>query len=298
MTTFILFAKLFFKRIGRRKSAVYSPAYATPDLVRIQHPDPSKIQITWVGHTTFLIQVAGLNILTDPIWSNRASPVSWAGPRRQSQPGIALSRLPYIDLCLISHSHYDHLDRPTIQKLKKSPHYVTPPHLKRWFAKLGILNVTELLWWKSTTVGDVRITAVPAKHWSRRSLWEKESAGWCGYVLETPAGVIYFAGDTGYEPTYFKEIGKRFTTVDVALIPIGAYYPQEVFGRHHVDPKQAVVLHQEVGAKQSVGMHWGAFKLTQEPLDEPPVLLQHEVREAGLHDNAFIAMKIGETKVV
>src|SRR5207247_827776 len=149
----------------------YVPEYANPNLEQIKNPDPSKIQITWVGHSTFLLQVAGKNILTDPVWSNHASPLSFMGPKRYARPGIAMSDLPKIDLVLVSHTHYDHLDRPTIQKLSASMHYIVPPNVAKWFAQLRIKNVTELSWWANTTVGDIKITAVPANHWSKRNLW-------------------------------------------------------------------------------------------------------------------------------
>ena len=279
------------------ETAPYVPQYAIPSLERIKNPDPSKIQVTWVGHSTFLIQAAGRNILTDPIWSNRASPVQWAGPKRYARPGVAFTDLPNIDIALISHTHYDHLDRPTIKKLGASPRYILPTNLAPWFAQFGIRNVTELPWWSSTDIGSIRISAVPANHWSKRNLWGKEKAGWGGYVIESPAGVIYFAGDTGYHADYFKEIGKRFPRIDLALIPVGAYYPREIFGRYHIDPKEAVTVHREVGAKKSIGIHWGTFKLTQEPLGEPPVLLASEATAAGLPADEFTVMKIGETRV-
>ncbi len=276
----------------------YVPEYATPDLERIAHPDPSKVQVTWIGHSTFLVQVAGCSILTDPIWSERASPVSWAGPRRYARPGVSLAELPPVDVVLISHTHYDHLDRPTIKQLGASPRYVLPPNLAPWFARLGIRNVVELPWWESADMSGIKVTAVPAKHWSKRNVFGRNTAGWGGYIIESPVGTIYFAGDTGYHPDYFKEIGKRFPHIDLALLPVGAYYPRAVFGRYHIDPREAVVLHKELGARRSVGMHWGTFKLTQEPLGEPPLFLASEVAAAGLAADTFSTMQIGETRVL
>ena len=299
MTILIRVFKWYFARMrDERISKPYVPQYGQSDLEKIKNPDSSRIQITWVGHSTFLIQVAGFNILTDPMWSNRASPVSWGGPRRHARPGLTLANLPAVDVVLISHTHYDHLDRPTIKKLGASARYVLPINLAPWFAQLGIGNVIELPWWSATDEGGVRITAVPAKHWSKRNLWGKEDAGWGGYIIETSDKRIYFAGDTGYDSEYFKEIGKRFPGITLALIPIGAYYPQGVFGRYHIDPSEAVKVHKEVGAKKSIGMHWGTFKLTQEPLDEPPILLATEAANANLSNDEFSAMKIGETRVL
>jgi len=275
----------------------YVPEYAQPDLAKINDPDPAKIQLTWVGHATFLIQVAGMNILTDPIWSERASPVQWGGPKRFAHAGMRFDHLPKIDVVLISHTHYDHLDRNTILRLGNAPHYVLPENLGEWFRRERITNVTELPWWKTSRISELKITAVPAKHWSKRKMFGKEHDGWGGYAVETPAGVLYFVGDTGYHNEYFKEIGKRFPHIDLALIPIGAYYPRPIFGMMHIDPHDAVVIHKEVHAKRSIAMHWGVFKLTQEPLDEPPLELARQVKAANIPQEQFSAMKIGETAV-
>jgi L-ascorbate metabolism protein UlaG (beta-lactamase superfamily) len=279
------------------KSPPYVPEYASPDIARIQKPDREKIQLTWVGHATFLIQVAGINILTDPIWSERASPVSWLGPKRHARPGIRFEDLPRIDVVLVSHTHYDHLDRPTILRLGNAPLYIVPKRVGAWFKNENITNVVELPWWSKTAVQAITIHAVPAKHWSKRWLFGNEQdIGWSGYVVETPVGAVYFAGDTGYHPEYFKNIGKNFDNIDIGLIPIGAYYPQEVFGNYHIDPCEALEVHKEVGAKQSVGMHWGVFKLTQEPVAEPPVLLAKERDALNIQPREFSTMKIGETR--
>jgi N-acyl-phosphatidylethanolamine-hydrolysing phospholipase D len=275
----------------------YTPEYAFPDIEKIRHPDPSRIQLTWIGHATFLIQVAGATILTDPIWSGRASPVQWAGPKRFAHAGLRFDHLPKIDVVLISHTHYDHLDRNTVLQLGNAPQYVLPRNLGEWFRREGITNVTELHWWKTTRIGELKITAVPANHWSKRSIFGKEDHGWGGYIIETPAGTIYFVGDTGYHNEYFKEIGTRFPDIDIALIPIGAYYPRPVFGAYHIDPHDAVVIHTEVGAKRSIAMHWGVFKLTQEPLGEPPLELARQLKLAGIPPEEFSVMKIGGTSV-
>jgi L-ascorbate metabolism protein UlaG (beta-lactamase superfamily) len=287
-----------FSGTERKNDPNYVPEYAQPDLEKIRNPDPSKTQLTWVGHSTFLIQVAGMNILTDPIWSQRASPVQWAGPKRQSRAGIRFEDLPKIDVVLISHTHYDHLDRNTILKLGNLPRYFVPERVGAWFANEGVTNVTELSWWKSGKAGALTISAVPAKHWSKRWAYGIEDMGWGGYVIESSAGTIYFAGDTGYHDEYFKEIGKKFPHIDVGLIPIGAYYPRPVFGRFHIDPEEAIKVHKEVGAKKSVGMHWGTFKLTQEPLGEPPLELARQREAADMSAEEFSAMKLGETRAL
>ncbi|MDE1924949.1 MAG: MBL fold metallo-hydrolase [Patescibacteria group bacterium] len=300
MSPRLSFLQWFF---GRRRAATknvpeYVPEYTAPDLARINSPDPAKIQVTWVGHATFLIQVAGLNILTDPIWSERAFMVQFLGPRRQARPGIAFEDLPTIDLVLVSHTHYDHLDRRTILKLGDAPQYIVPTGVARWFTKERIKNVTELSWWQSTTVRALAIYSVPAKHWSMRWILRKEEAGWGGYVIESPAGGIYFVGDTAYDESYFKQIGERFLDIAVALIPIGAYHPRHIFQGVHIDPQEAVIIHQEVGAKQSIGMHWGVFKMTEEKLHEPPLQLMQEVAAARIPPEEFSVMKFGETKIL
>ena len=197
---------------------------------------------------------------------------------------------------LISHTHYDHLDRPTILRLGNTPRYFIPTNTKAWFAQVGAKKATELEWWQGTDAGTVKISSVPAEHWSRRKVFGKEKAGWGGYVIESSVGNVYFAGDTGFHSQYFKDIGKRFEKIDVGLIPIGAYYPREIFGRYHIDPREAIIVHQEVGAKRSVGMHWGTFMLTQEPLDEPPKELARQREAEGIAPEEFSVLKIGETR--
>lgn len=221
--------------------------------------------------------------------------MSFAGPKRQARPGLDWKDLPPIDVVLVSHTHYDHLDRPTIKNLGKEPCYFIPTNMTQWFSALQISNTKELQWWESERVGDILITSVPANHWSKRKPWVKNDAGWGGYVIETPAGTVYFAADTGKHNSYFKEIGKKFPNIDLGLIPIGAYYPQWIFGRFHVNPHDAVEIHKQVGAKKSIGMHWGVFKLTEEPLQEPPEKLAEDAAKAGLPPEEFTVLKIGET---
>ena len=273
----------------------YRPRVLAPDLKRLQNPDPKVIQVTWIGHCTFLIQTAGFNLLTDPIFSERASPVSFMGPRRQAPPGVALESLPPIAAVVISHNHYDHLDAPTVQRLGPGPRFFVPLGLAAWFQESGLKNVTELDWGQSAVLGPVRFHSVPVQHFSQRTPFNRNQSLWCGWVLETPAGKIFFAGDAGYSPD-FQEIGARFGAMRLSLIPIGGYMPRWFMKTMHLHPPEAVRVHRDLRARVSIGMHWGTFKLTDEPLSEPPVYLEQALQEAGLPPEQFITLGIGETR--
>jgi len=274
----------------------FVPPIVAPDLNSINHPDPDSIQVTWIGHASFLIQVHGLNILTDPMFSERASPVSFAGPKRLAPPGVALKDLPKIDAVIISHNHYDHLDSETVKALGNAPRYSVPLGFAPWFEKRGITNVQELDWWGSAELGGLRFHAVPAQHFSSRTPFDRNEMLWSGWVIETPAGKVYFSGCTGYAPL-FQEIGTRLGPMRLSFIPIGGYSPRWFMRAMHVDPPEAVRIHQDVQSEQSVGMHWATFKLTDEHLSEPPVYLNKALKEAGITEDKFIVMKIGETRV-
>ncbi len=274
----------------------YTPRVVAPDLARLRHPDPRAIQVTWVGQDTFLLQTAGLNILTDPIFSPRASPVSFIGPRRLAPPGVPWEQLPRIHAVFISHNHYDHLDAPTVQRLGRGPRFFVPLGLGDWFKGLGLAeNVTELDWWQTATLGPLRVVSVPAQHFSMRTPFDRNRSLWCGWVLEAPAGKIYFAGCSGYSP-YFSEIGTRFGPLALSLLPIGCYQPRWFMKPMHLNPPEAVRVHRELRSRASIGMHWGTFKLTDEPLGEPPVYLRQALQDAGVPQEEFITLGFGETR--
>lgn len=274
----------------------YQPIMAKPDLNQLHHPDPHTIQVTWIGHSTFLVQVAGINLLTDPIFSDRASPVSFAGPKRRVPPGVAFEDLPPIHAVVVSHNHYDHLDYRTVTRLGNGTRFFAPLGLGRWFQKNGLTQVTELDWWDSAKLGPLRFQAVPAQHFSVRTMFDGNETLWCSWVVDSPAGRIYFTGDTGYSPD-FKEIGARLGPMRLALIHIGGYRPRWFMKPMHLNPEEAVRVHQDVRSRQSIGMHWGTFKLTDEPLSEPPRFLSRVLRQNNIPEEQFLVMKIGETRV-
>jgi N-acyl-phosphatidylethanolamine-hydrolysing phospholipase D len=254
--------------------------------------------LTWVGHDTFLLQAAGLNILTDPHFTKRTSPVNWAGPERLAPLGLALKDLPPIDLVLISHNHYDHLDERTVKWLSRhNPDalFIVPLGVKRWFQRRRLGNTIELDWWQAHVADRFKVTAVPVQHFSGRTATDRNRTLWCGFVLEIAGKKLFFAGDSGYSKD-FADIGAAFAPFDLALIPIGAYEPRWFMRAMHVNPEEAVRIHRDVGAKQSVAMHWGTFRLTEEPLDEPPKHLAIALKDAGIPADEFWVMQHGETR--
>ena len=265
----------------------------------IQTPT-KRLQVTWLGHSTFLLQYKGINILTDPIFSDRASPLSFVGPKRYIPHVVDYAALPPIDAVVISHNHYDHLDTRTIEQLSAQAHFYVPLGLAAWFADRGVATqrVTELDWWQASDFGDVRFQALPSQHWSARGLGDRFNTLWASWSIRIADKLIWFAGDTGYNATQFKQIGEHLNGPDLALIPIGAYAPRWFMQAYHVNPQEAVKIHQDVGAKTSIGMHWGTFPLTAEPPQEPPTKLHEALQEAGLDTKAFSTMVVGETRII
>jgi len=265
--------------------------------------------VTWIGHASTLVQLGGLNLLTDPVFSERVSPLSFVGPKRHVPPALSPSQLPHIDLVLISHNHYDHLDDASVRALASQPGgaplFIVPLGNKAWMAERGIVNVVELDWWQSHPVatpgGPVEVVLTPAQHWSGRGLNDRMATLWGGYAVFAPDCHLFFSGDTGYSKD-FRDIHERFAPrqrdggFDVALIAIGAYEPRWFMTSQHVNPAEAVQIHLDLGAKQSIGVHWGTFELTDESLDEPPRHLADARLAKGLADDAFITLAIGETR--
>ena len=249
----------------------------------------------WIGHSSFLINNYDLNIITDPIFSNRASPLSFIGPKRLIKPAISYKNLPKIDVVVISHNHYDHLDLASIKKLNSiNPDtiFLVPLKLKNWFLNKGIKNVFEFEWWQSKTIKNTTFTFVPVQHWSRRGLFDKNKSLWGGWWVENSNIKLVHLGDTGYSKD-FVEINKRLGNPDIAFIPIGAYSPRRIMKKSHMNPKEALDAALDLGAKKSIGMHWGTFILTIEPIREPKNLLNNLVTENNLDENFFVTIKPG-----
>jgi N-acyl-phosphatidylethanolamine-hydrolysing phospholipase D len=258
---------------------------------------PPSTTITWVGHATLLVQVDGLNVLTDPQWSDRAGPTSWLGPRRLGPPGLAFEALPRIDVVVISHDHYDHLDLPTVKRLAAAhdPLFIVPLGLKPWFADNGMTHVEELDWWQEREHGGVRFICVPAQHFSQRSFWDANRRLWASWAIVGREKRLYFAGDTGYFAG-FKEAGRRLGPFDVAALPIGAYVPAEIMKWVHVTPEESVQAFVDLGARTMVAMHWGTFDLADEPLDEPPVRMIAAIQRRNIEASRAWILKVGESR--
>ncbi len=262
--------------------------------------------VTWIGHATLLVQIGGINVLTDPIFSQRASPLPFLGPQRAQPPGLVLAELPHIDAVVISHNHYDHLDLPSLQALQGQaggpPLVVVPRGNQAWLQGEGLSRVVELDWWQSTAVQGVQIMLTPVQHWSGRGLGDRLKTLWGGYALLSPDQRVYFSGDTGYSPD-FAEVarrlalnGERAPVFDLALLAIGGYEPRWFMREQHMNPAEAVQAMLDLRAARAIGMHWGTFELTDEALDEPPRALAAARQERGLSEADFGVLAIGQTR--
>jgi N-acyl-phosphatidylethanolamine-hydrolysing phospholipase D len=264
------------------------------------------MRITWVGHSTFVLQLGGLNLLTDPMWSERAAPVRFAGPRRWVPPGVSRDALPPIDVVLISHNHYDHLDDATVRWLAArdpAATWLAPVGVGSFLRARGVGTVAELDWLDDGRVGEVTVACTPAQHFSSRGFGDRDRTLWCGWTVRHGARAVYFAGDTGYHPA-FTEIGARYGPFDAALLPVGAYEPRWFMRAAHMNPEEAVRAYLDLrgtaagAAPLMVPMHWGTFKLTDEPMDEPPARVRAAWSAAGLPGERLWVPAHGETRVV
>ncbi|HAJ26454.1 MAG TPA: hypothetical protein DCG53_04285 [Syntrophus sp. (in: bacteria)] len=265
------------------------------------------ISVTPVGHATFLIQMDDLNILIDPIWSDRCSPVSWMGPQRYSQPGIRFEDLPPIDVVLVSHNHYDHLDLPTLERLAErgTPRSIVPLGNLDLVRGAGIPTVDELDWWESVRVSpDVTITLVPAQHFSSRTIWDRNITLWGGFVISGPSGNVFYSGDTGYGP-HFQEIARRLSPIRVALLPIAPFRPQKPEDPApgyrsivHMGPVEAVKAHLDLGEPFTIAAHFQVFRLGIEGFDDAVTILASTLKEHNLKPDTFIAPVFGQAIIM
>src|SRR5579871_868911 len=273
---------------GRRRESPrrFRMPTAAPDDALIDGGAPS---LTWVGHATWLVRLDGKSIVTDPVWSKSLGPI-----KRNVAPGLPLERArPRV--VLVSHNHRDHLDAPTVDRIGGAPTYVVPEGLGRFFRRRGFKDVVELPWWGETTVDGIGVAFVPSQHWSRRGAFDTNDSLWGGFVVSAAGKRVYFAGDTAWFGG-FREIGARYPGIDAALLPIGAYDPEWFMRKQHMNPDDAMRAFLDLGARLLFAMHWGTFKLTDEPLDEPPRLLEAaRVREQVPAERVWVAA-IGESR--
>ena len=286
---------------SRGSFPVATPAIAYP------RASVSSFAATWIGHSTVLLQLGGLNVLTDPVFSQRAFPVQWAGPRRVMDPAVSLERLPPLDVVLLSHNHYDHLDKSAVRQIARAhpdATWVAPLGLAAYVRGWGVRQIVELDWWQETLINSLRVTATPARHFSARRLGDRNKTLWCGFALEVNGARAFFAGDTAYHPE-FGNIGARCGPFDFVMIPIGAYDPRWFMHVVHTDPEEAVQIYEDLvaphaGTRQPLmlGIHWGTFRLTDEPMDEPPRRTAARWRAVGLDANRLWIADFGETRPI
>ncbi len=263
---------------------------------KIRDATDEELRFLWVNHSTFLIQIGNTNILTDPIWSKYCSPIPTPMLKRKRPSGIALNNLPRIDLVLISHNHYDHMDSNTIKLIseKWNPTFITPLGNEQILKKYGAKKVIELDWWKSTETHKIKLSCTPTNHFSSRGTFDRNTSLWGGFILEKSDKKIYFVGDTGYSENLFDQIGVKYGPIDLSFIPIGAYKPEWFMSPIHVNPEEAVILHKEVKSKLSVAMHFGTFALADDGPKEAIEKLDHAKSVHEINEDEFLVIEEGQ----
>ncbi|HEX2781490.1 MAG TPA: MBL fold metallo-hydrolase [Gemmatimonadaceae bacterium] len=289
---------------GGRRAVAELPI--VPSDVALPRGSDGRLRATWIGHSTVLLQLGGMNVLIDPMWGERASPFTWAGPRRLVSPAVPLESLPPLDVVLLSHDHYDHLDAPTVRRLAKAhpeARWVTTLGVGTRLTELGVRQVVELDWWESTRAAGTTIAATPAQHFSGRSLGDRDRTLWAGFAIAAEGWRVFYAGDTGYHPE-FNEIAQRLGPFDLALMPIGAYAPRWFMRPVHMNADEAVAATVALGEPHGgrvpvmLAVHWGTFRLTDEPTNEPP---RHALRAwaaRALPDRNCWILRHGETRLL
>ncbi len=304
-------------RAGHPRPITEPIRIVAPDLGFIHANAKAGLQmqpaVSWIGHITVLAQMGGLNFLTDPVFSDRCFPVQWAGPKRHTPPGLSLDQLPRIDVVLLSHNHYDHMDEGSLLALSRQPGgaplFITPLGHQAWFERRGIHGVIELDWWDTHVLeatahsAQIPVTLTPAQHWSARTATDAMRSLWGGFAVLSPDCHLFFAGDTAYSKD-FQDIRRHFADqqtpemgggFDMALLPIGAYEPRWFMKDQHANPEESVQIFQDLGCQQAMAVHWGTFVLTDEALDEPPRALARALHAQGMSADDFVVAAIGET---
>lgn len=255
--------------------------------------------VTWLGHASFLLTLSGRRLLTDPFLSPYASPVSPFGPKRFAPPGLRPEHVPPVDAVLLSHNHYDHLDRVSLERLpgRERTTLIVPLGVERYVGDLGFKTIRRLDWHESTTLAGIRITALPAVHFSKRTFFDRNQTLWCGYAIRSAARRIYFAGDTTFGRV-FEDMGGDLGPFDLGLVPIGAYEPRELMRGSHCTPEEAVAIGRSLGCRRLAAMHWGAIRLTDEPPFEPPGRFRTAGPAAGYHIDDLWTLAVGETRAL
>ena len=299
---------LRWRLVERRRSSIEpDPApdsfpRKTPAVIAPRAPRGHR-SATWVGHSTVLLQLGPLNVLTDPVWSDRASPLQWIGPKRLSSPGMAFDALPEIDVVLLSHNHYDHLDAATVRRIaRRFPRatWLCPLRVGPLLRSLGVSHLVERDWWHSVDTPVFSATCTPAQHFSARGLRDRNETLWCGWTIESDDARVYFAGDTALHPE-FGDVGRRLGPFDLVMLPIGAYEPRWFMCSVHMNPEDAVDAYAAIAQGSGVypsclTLHWGTFRLTDEPMAEPPERFARAWRARGLADSANWTLAFGETR--
>jgi N-acyl-phosphatidylethanolamine-hydrolysing phospholipase D len=294
-------SSFFLRRFGRREPPVVPDGHVLPphEVAAGLHRHRGADRLTWLGHASFLIRLDGRTILTDPFLSEHASPLPPFGPERFAPPALAPGQLPPVDILLLSHNHYDHLDLPTIEALpaRDRIHVVVPLRLGHYFTRRGFTSVHEVDWHDRVIVAGIEVTGLPAIHFSKRTLFDRNETLWAGYAVQSSRMRLHFAGDTGYGPI-FPELGRNGRPFDLTLLPIGAYEPRLLMRAVHVNPEEAVQIARDLNARRVVAMHWGTIQLTEEPPFEPSERFRAAARTAGYGDDQTWIMGIGETRAL
>lgn len=274
-------------------SAPDEPAATVPMV--LEDAPANGWRVTWLGHASFLLQGGGRNLLVDPVFSDHCAPLPFPALKRHVPPPCRIDGLPRIDAVLLTHSHYDHLDLPSLRALgKQTPLLIAEGHAT-WLGKQGFSEVRELPWFASAEIfPGLRVTATPARHFTARTPFDRNRGHWCGWLLEIDGVKLWHAGDSGYCPA-FREIGERFGPIDFGMIPIGAYSPRWFMKPMHLTPEEAVKVFEDTRCRRAVAMHWGTFRLTDEPLGEPPLRLAAELEMRGIEEDRFITGRVGES---